>query len=40
MRDSRHEAGYDSYLTGYVFVGMANYLAKQDQGQEVNFGVL
>lgn len=35
--DNRHEAGYDSYLTGYVFVGMANYIAKNDKNAEVDF---
>jgi hypothetical protein len=35
--NNRHEAGYDSYLTGYVFVGMANWMLKNDKGNPVNF---
>ena len=34
-KEQHHEAGYDSFITGCAFVGMANYLTNTHQ--KVNF---
>lgn len=37
-KEQHHEAGYDSFITGCAFIGMANYIAGEKQ--RVNFKIL